>query len=36
VILSVFAIVLFATIVLVERIALPWSRQPIGSELESR
>ncbi|HLI60374.1 MAG TPA: ABC transporter permease subunit, partial [Solirubrobacteraceae bacterium] len=35
-ILSVFAIVLFLAIVLAERIALPWSRQPIGSELQHR
>ncbi len=36
VILSAFAILLFAGIGLLERIALPWSRQPIGSELEPR
>ncbi len=35
-ILSVFAIALFVGIGLAERIALPWSRQPIGSELEPR
>jgi ABC-type nitrate/sulfonate/bicarbonate transport system permease component len=35
VILSVFAIVLFAAIALAQRIALPWSRQPIG-DLEQR
>jgi putative hydroxymethylpyrimidine transport system permease protein len=35
-ILSAFAILLFAGIGLIERIALPWSRQPIGSELEPR
>jgi len=36
VILSAFAILLFAGIGLIQRIALPWSRQPIGSELEPR
>lgn len=35
-ILSAFAIVLFVAIAVAERIALPWSRQPIGSELEHR
>jgi len=35
-ILSAFAIILFAAITVAERIALPWSRQPIGSELERR
>jgi NitT/TauT family transport system permease protein/putative hydroxymethylpyrimidine transport system permease protein len=36
VILSGFAILLFAGIGLLQRIALPWSRQPIGSELDPR
>jgi ABC-type nitrate/sulfonate/bicarbonate transport system permease component len=35
-ILSAFAIVLFVAIAVAERIALPWSRQPIGNELEHR
>jgi putative hydroxymethylpyrimidine transport system permease protein len=36
VILSAFAVALFLTIAVAERIALPWTRQPIGSELEQR
>ena len=36
VILSAFAILLFTGIGLLQRIALPWSRQPIGSEPDSR